>query len=305
MAAKPHDGTRRLASADIVVGVDGSEAADLAVRWAAETASQRGRRLRIVHGFDLAAAGAVYGIYDVITPPVIDAIRLAGADMVRTASRLARDVDPALTVEAEVSEANPAHLLIELSEAAHLVAIGAAGTGGPLSHLGSTLLAVASHGHGAVVVVRETGTEQQTRRIGPVVVGVDGGSVGTAAVGAAFAEASERNARLIAVHAWSDLYYDRFAGLPYTVSDRDTESAGQAVLDEQLAGWQEKYPNVLVIRKVYLSGPRQALVEWSRSAQLLVVGSRGRGGFRGLLLGSTSNALVQTAHCPVMVVHPQ
>ncbi|MGY4103074.1 universal stress protein [Nocardia sp. R16R-3T] len=304
MTTQQHDDPHRLASAEIVVGIDGSEAADLAVRWAAETAAQRGRRLRIVHGLDLSAAGAVYGLYDVITPPVIDTIRDEGTDMVRTARRLAHAVDPGLVVEAEVSEANPARRLIELSEAAHLVAIGSAGAGGTLSHLGSTLLAVSSHGHGAIVVVRDTGTEQQTRRVGPVVVGVDGGPISTAAIGAAFAEASERNARLIAVHAWSDSYYDRFAGLPCVISDRDAETAGQAILSDQLAGWPEKYPNVQVIRKVYLSGPRQALLEWSRSAQLLVVGSRGRGGFRGLLLGSTSNALVQTAHCPVMVVHP-
>ncbi|MEV2226091.1 universal stress protein [Nocardia vinacea] len=305
MTAQHHDDPHRLASAEIVVGTDSSEAADLAVRWAAETASQRGRRLRIVHGLDAAAAGAAYGIYEVIVPPVIDAIRREGADMLRTARRLAHQVDPGLTVETELSEANPAHLLIELSEAAHLVAIGATGNGGTLSHLGSTLLAVASHGRGAIVVVRDTGTEQQTRRVGPIVVGVDGGPASTAAVGAAIAEASERRTQLVAIHAWSDLYYDRFAGLPYSISDRDAETAGQAILAEQLAGWQEKYPNVQVIRKVYLSGPRQALCEWSRSAQLLVVGSRGRGGFRALLLGSTSNALVQHAHCPVMVVHPQ
>lgn len=295
----------RLASAEIVVGIDGSEAADLAVRWAAETASQRGRSLRIVHGLDLAAAGAVYGIYDVIEPPVIDAIRRAGADLVRTARQLAHQVDPTLIVETEVSEANPAHLLIEQSETAHLVAIGAAGAGGGLSHLGSTLLAVTSHGRGPIVVVRDTGTEQQTRRVGRVVVGADGGPVSGPAVGAAFAEASERDTQLVAVHVWSDLYHDRFAGLPYTIPDPFAETAGQAILAEQLAGWQEKYPDVPVIRKVYMSGPRRALLEWSRSAQLLVLGTRGRGGFRGLLLGSTSNALVQTAHCPVMVVQPQ
>ncbi|MEV6336005.1 universal stress protein [Nocardia vinacea] len=305
MTAQHRDEPHRLASAEVVVGTDGSEAADLAVRWAAETASQRGRGLRIVHGLDLAAAGSVYGMYDVIMPPVIDAIRREGADVLRTARRLAHQIDPGLTVETELSEANPAHLLIELSEAAHLVAIGAAGSGGTLSYLGSTLLAVASHGRGAIVVVRDTGTEQQTRRVGPVVLGIDGGPASTAAVGAAFAEASERRTRLVAVHAWSDLYFDRIAGLPYAVCDHDAETTGQAILAEQLAGWQEKYPDVQVIRKVYLSGPRQALREWSRSAQLLVVGSRGRGGFRGLLLGSTSDALVQTAHCPVMVVRPQ
>ncbi|WP_433715865.1 universal stress protein [Nocardia sp. CA-084685] len=92
MTAQHHDDPHRLPSAEIVVGIDGSEAADLAVRWAAEMASQRGRGLRIVHGLDLAAAGAVYGIYDVIMPPVIDAIRREGADLVRTARRLAHQV---------------------------------------------------------------------------------------------------------------------------------------------------------------------------------------------------------------------
>ncbi|MET8877386.1 universal stress protein [Nocardia sp. NPDC004604] len=305
MTIQHHTDPHRLASAEVVVGVDGSEAADLAVRWAAETASQRGRRLRIVYGLDLAAAGSVYGMYDVVMPPVINAIRRAGAELVDRARQLAQKVDPTLIVETEVSEDNPAHLLIERSETAHLVAIGAAGAGGTLSHLGSTLLAVASHGRGTIVVIRDSDTGRQIRHSGPVVVGADGGPVSTAAVAAAFEEASERNTQLVAVHAWSDPYYDRFAGLPYTIPDRDVETAGQTLLAEQLAGWHEKYPDVQVIRKVYLSGARQALLEWSQSAQLLVLGSRGRGGFGGLLLGSTSNALVQTAYCPVMVVHPQ
>ncbi|WP_169338070.1 hypothetical protein [Nocardia vinacea] len=101
---------------------------------------------------------------------MIDAIRREGADLVRAARHLAHQVYPTPTVEPEVSEANPAHLLIELSETAHLVAIGAAGSGGTLSYLGSTLLAVAGHGRGPIGVVRDTGTEQQTRRIGPVMV---------------------------------------------------------------------------------------------------------------------------------------
>ncbi|QBS45337.1 universal stress protein [Nocardia sp. CS682] len=303
MTTQHNDDPHRLASAAVVVGTDGSEAADLAVRWAAETASQRHRRLRIVYGLDLAAAQAVMGSYNLMVPAVIDAMRDQGAHAVRTARRLAHDIDPGLTVETEVSEESPAALLIRHSKSAYLVAIGAAGEGGTISHLGSTLLAVASHGHGAVVVVRDTGTEQQTRHLGPVVVGVDGSPVSEAAVGAAFAEASDRKTQLVAVHAWSDLHFDRFAGMPNAIPDRDVAAQAEQTLAEQLAGWQEKYPDVKVIRKVYLSGPSHHLLEWSRSAQLLVVGSRGRGGFRGLLLGSTSNGLVQYAHCPVMVVH--
>ncbi|WP_327098093.1 universal stress protein [Nocardia vinacea] len=297
MTTSNNDDPHRLTSAEVVVGVDGSEASDLAVRWAAETASQRQRRLRIVHGLDLASIGAL--------PGVLEKIRRRGQDYVLTAQRLAHRVDSALTVETEVSQANPAQLLIHRSEAAHLVAIGAAGTAGTLTHLGSTLLAVTNHGHGAIVVVRDASTEQQTRDIGPVVVGVDGSPVSEAAVAVAFAEADERKTQLVAVHACGELYLDIFIPLPDIRSDRDIENAGQALLAGQLTTWHAKYPNVHVIRKVYLSGPRRPLLDWSKSARLLVVGSRGRGGFRGLLLGSTSNALVQTAQCPVMVVHPQ
>ncbi|QBS44782.1 hypothetical protein DMB37_36560 [Nocardia sp. CS682] len=77
------------------------------------------------------------------------------------------------------------------------------------------------------------------------------------------------------------------------------------ISSERLAGWQEKYPDVTVTRKVYRTEPTEQLAEWSNSAQLIVVGSRGRGGFTGMLLGSTSHFLVQHAHCPVLVAHPE
>ncbi|WP_433715879.1 universal stress protein [Nocardia sp. CA-084685] len=301
MATPNNDDPHRLTSAEVVVGVDGSEASDLAVRWAAETASRRQRRLRIVHGLDLSSIGAAFSAL----PGVLGKIRGRGQDYVLMAQRLAHRVDSTLAVETEVSQANPAQLLIHRSEAAHLVAIGAAGTAGTLTHLGSTLLAVTNHGHGTIVVVRDTGTEQQTRDAGPVVVGVDGSPVSEAAIAVAFAEADERESQLVAVHACGELYLDIFTPFPSIRSDRDIETAGQALLAGQLTTWHAKYPDIHVIRKVYLSGPRRPLLDWSKSAQLLVVGGRGRGGFRGLLLGSTSNALVQTAQCPVMVVHPE
>ncbi|WP_442790072.1 universal stress protein [Nocardia sp. CDC160] len=84
----------------------------------------------------------------------------------------------------------------------------------------------------------------------------------------------------------------------------DVETVEESVLAERLAGWQEKYPDVKVIRRVYLSSPAAQLREWSEQAQLVVVGNRGRGSFLGMLLGSTAHSLVQHAYCPVMVVHP-
>ncbi|ONM48860.1 universal stress protein [Nocardia donostiensis] len=294
--------THQLVSAAVVVGAEGTPASDLAVGWAAEAAAQRKRTLVIAHGMNLYPARALLA-YGQLVDEASATLRRHGERVLAAARRIAREVDPHLAVETALSDDSGAKLLIELSKSAHLVALGAA-AGGSLSHLGSSLLAVTSHGHGAIVAVRESSTGQGIRHSGPVVVGVDGSRSSDTAIAAAFAEAAERETELVAVHAWSDLAFADYAGTAFVdVPVADLEAIEQAVLAERLAGWQEKYPDVPVVRKMYPASPRKHLLEWSETAQLLVVGSRGRGGFRGLLLGSTSNALVQHARCPVMVTH--
>lgn len=290
-------------SLSIVVGVDSSEPSELAVRWASRTASRRGGRLRIVHGYNLAAARILTGVYDQMERPVLEAAYRRGNDCVERARSLALQIDPSLTVETALSDAEPARLLVEESASAELTVIGASGEGSTPAHLGSTLLAVTSHGHGKVVVVRGHGTESSTGRERPVVVGLDGTAASNAAAAAAFAEADLLRVPVIALHTWHDLRFHWFAGMPETVDDPDIAAAAEAQLAEWLAEWMAKYPGVQVIRKIYLAGPDLHLIEWSKSAQLVVVGSRGRGGFHGLLMGSTSNIIVQRAHCPVLVAH--
>ncbi|MEU7631181.1 universal stress protein [Nocardia sp. NPDC049220] len=293
------------ASTAVVVGVDGSEGSDLAVRWTAEVAARRGRALHIVHGLDIAILQSVLGFYDVMDTATIEIAHRRGREIVDDAARSAQEVVPELDVATEVSDASPARVLIQHSKTAQFVVIGATGTAGTFAHLGSTLLAVATHGHGSIVVVRDTGTEQHIRHDGPVVVGIDGSPVSEVAVATAFAEAADRGVELVALHAWRDWNFGEFAGAPAPgVDATELGAAEYAVLAERLAGWQEKYPDVHVDRAVRQAGPTGLLREWSRSAQLIVVGSRGRGGFAGLLLGSTSNFLVQHAQCPVLVAHP-
>jgi nucleotide-binding universal stress UspA family protein len=294
----------RLASAEVVVGVDGTVASNLAVRWAARTAAQRGRTLLITHGMDLLSATADLDASAVRASVLTDEIRMRGADFVAMAERIAREEAPESTISTEVSEAHPAELLIRHSSTAHLVAMGVTPGIGAAVHLGSTLSAVVAHGHGSVVVVRTADPRGHLPADGPVVVGVDGSQAGEAAIATAFAEASDRGTTLVAVHGHHDLFVDSFAGYPFVDAPIGTmETTQQELLAERLRGWQEKYPNVRVRHKIYDLRIRQHLLEWSKTAQLIVVGSRGRGGFRGLLLGSTSNALVQHAYCPVMVVH--
>ncbi|MBF6183652.1 universal stress protein [Nocardia farcinica] len=295
----------RLSTAVFVVGVDGSAGSERAVRWAAATAARRGRGLRLVCALDLAASTAIFGSYALLVQPVVDELRARAIGYLTAAAEVAAQVAPEVAVETELVDSGPAQALIDRSAAAYAVVLGATGAGGGLSHLGSTLLKVVAHAHGSVVVVRDAEFAQRDNGTGPVVVGVDGSAASTPALAAAFAEAAERGVDLVAVHCWIDLPTDEVTGSGVRIEVDDIDTEARSMLAEQLAGWSEKYPEVAVERKVYLSGPRQHLLTWSKTAQLVVVGNRGRGGFRGLLLGSTSNALVQRAHCPVLVTHAE
>jgi nucleotide-binding universal stress UspA family protein len=105
------------------------------------------------------------------------------------------------------------------------------------------------------------------------------------------------------VHAYSDV--DHLQTAPSQASYLEPgpqQEQQQRLLAESLAGWPEKYPEVEVRRVMVTDRPRHELLTWSAKAQLVVVGSRGRGGFSGLLLGSTSQALIQHARCPVMIL---
>ena len=81
--------------------------------------------------------------------------------------------------------------------------------------------------------------------------------------------------------------------------------AEERALAERLAGWSERYADIAVERIVDRDNPAEALVERSAAASLVVVATRGRSGFAGLLLGSTGLALIQRAGCPVMLVGPE
>ncbi|WP_040815327.1 universal stress protein [Nocardia concava] len=304
MTEHEYDDPHHLASAGVVVGVDGSPGSDIAVRWAADLAASRDRELQLIHGLDLVGTSAIVGPYAVVTPAVIDAVRGKGREVIRHAREIAQAAHPDLRVSEHLYNDSSAGLLTDLSATAYAVVIGATGNAGTLAHLGSTLLSVTAHASGNVIVVRpDPEADNAVHASGPVVVGIDCGPVSEPAIAAAFAEASERGANLVAVHIWSDWSAGIFAGDQGMPALDDVETVEESVLSERLAGWQEKYPDVSVIRRVYVSNPAAQLQEWSKLAQLIVVGNRGRGGFVGLLLGSTAHSLVQHAHCPVMVVH--
>ncbi len=288
----------------IVVGVDGSEAATRALRWAAERAAHRGAPLHVVYAYGLVAR--YFAVEAPVPPSVIESLLEEAQTIVDNAADEAVAVAPGLAVSPEAVDEPPVPALTRRSRTAALVVLGASGLGGFTGMLaGSTAVAVAAHAHAPVVVVRCGEGRTTPPSTGPIVVGMDGSPLGERAVARAFEEARWRSAPLVAVHAWADVEDEsvlRRARLFFTNSSEEEEL--RAKLDDQLADWQARYPGVSVERVLVRDRPRRQLLDRSATAQLVVVGSRGRGGFTGLLLGSTSQALIHHAQCPVMVVRP-
>ncbi len=195
----------------------------------------------------------------------------------------------------------PTTVLVAESATAPLVVVGDRGLGGFEGLLvGSVAPALAAHAHCPVVVVRGLGAGTPAPEGGPVVVGVDGSPTSESALGFAVEEALALGASLVAVHAWQDVAVGDARGrLLHTDSVADEARAG---LDEGLAPWRAKHPELVIEPVVVRDRPARALVRHSAGAQLVVVGSRGRGPLAGLLLGSVSQAVLHHAAGPVAVV---
>lgn len=287
----------------VVVGVDGSASALHAVRWAAEQAVRRGLPLRIVHVY-VAPITLPGGVVD---PSIVrSAMRAQGSRWLSEAHTVAQAVAPALEPDLALENAPLIPVLAEESRSAELLVLGTRGLGGFTGLLlGSTATLLAGRAHCPLVVVRgdDTGT---VREHGPVVVGVDGTRNSEQAIAFAFAEASARDGRLVAVHTWTDSLADTaLLGHPEPPDFVPAQQQAFELLAERLAGWQEKYPDVHVTREVVRDHPSRALLRYAAGAALVVVGTRGRGGFRGLVLGSTGQHLLHHAPCPVAIVRTE
>lgn len=286
----------------ILVGVDGSPSALHAARWAAREAVRRHVPLRLLHACVLPPTSRP------VTLPggAVEALVEIGHQVLRKAEATMREIGPALEVRREVRVGGAAGLLIEESAKARMVVLGSHGLGGFEGMLvGSVSVGVSAHGHCPVVVVRGRTVDEPPPERGPVVVGVDGSRISEAALGFAFDAASLRGVPLIAVHTWTDMSAgETWSMLPFDIDYDEVAEDERRLLAERLAGWREKYPDVELRQVVLRDRPVRGLLETAEDAQLLVVGSRGRGALKGIGLGSTSQALLHHSVCPVAVVRP-
>jgi nucleotide-binding universal stress UspA family protein len=291
----------------IVVGVDGSPSSDLAVRWAAREAGMRNVPLSLVHvverppwGLLALGGGAVRPLSE-----ISEWQKPEGEGIISAAVELAKDsvqngALPQLHVEVYFSATGPA--LFDLSSHAQMIVVGCRGHGrmGRVL-LGSVSTGLIHHAHCPVAVIHdETPVASQPSTL-PVLVGIDGSPASELATAIAFDEASFRGVELIALHAWSDAHVSHIPSMEWSAQ----QAVGEEALAERLAGWRERYPDVAVRRRIVLDAPALHLLEEAESSQLVVVGSRGRGGFSGMLLGSVSTAVAQAARVPVIVARQQ
>lgn len=290
----------------VVVAVDGSDASKNAVRWAANTAMKRGIPLRLASSYTMPQFLYAEGM----VPPkeLFEDLQAETLEKIEEARALAHEVAPEIKIGHTVAEGSPIDMLLEMSHGVTMIVMGSRGMGG-LSGMvmGSVSASVVSHANCPVVVVREDNAVTESTKYGPVVVGVDGSEVSQKATEYAFAEAEARGAELIAIHTWMDMQVQAsLAGLSAAQAEwSEIEREQGELLNERIAPLVEKYPDVKVKKMIARDRPVRALSDAAEAAQLLVVGSHGRGGFKGMLLGSTSRALLQAAPCPMMVVRPE
>ncbi len=281
----------------VVVGIDGSEGSSLALAWAVEEVTRRHLPLMALCAWQSDYAPAtVATLRSTIEEQCRSVLEAATADV--------RKSTPGIELRTSTVHAQTASALIAASRHADTVVVGSRGLGAVKEALvGSTSMQLAAYASCPVVVVREVAARHGANR--RVVVGVDGSDQSTEATGYAFEQASQRGLGLTVLQAWDASFYTSSVALSTLAETWNDLAVEQEVITSAaIAGWTEKYPNLDVRTHVIKGRPADILVDASQAAELVVVGSRGRGGFRGLHLGSVSRNVLHLAHCPVAIIRP-
>ncbi|MFH9589615.1 universal stress protein [Streptomyces luteogriseus] len=279
----------------IVVGVDLDPSKRLVLAWATDEADRRHLPLRLVHAQGVPTGGYRSGEVRPSWEEWNRALHGLGEQVLREAVAFVESRRPAVEVSTLLAEGEPAWVLREEARGAALVVVGSwhLSRRREMFSAASVVLPITAHAPCPVAVVPEP--EHVTQQPAYFVVGVDGSPHSAAAVDVAYEEAALHGALLRALYVWH----------PPLLGVLDEEAAVREcrrVLSETVAGRTATHPDVELHHEVVRGHPVRVLTEASEHALGLVVGTRGHGGFTGMLLGSVSQGVLHHARCPVITV---
>lgn len=287
----------------IVVGVDGSPQCDKAARWAAQEASAR--NLPIVLAGSYILPQFLYAEGMAPSRALVQEMEENVQDSIDRAAEVVRAVDDSLEIIEKLRAGSPIPLLLKYSRTATMLVVGSRGLGGVAGALlGSVSASLVGHARCPVVVLRDDMEVAAMSSDSPIVVGIDGSPISDLAVRHAFEMAKDHRCGLVAVNAWLDrAMQSTIATINLSAADwQRAHEEQERMVNAVLAPFIEEYPDVPVTVHVKRESPELSLAEVGKDARLIVVGSHGRGGFAGMLLGSTSRALLRLSPQPLMVV---
>jgi nucleotide-binding universal stress UspA family protein len=270
----------------VVVGMDETSATEAVLNWATDEAWLRGVPLRLVSVIQPPVPPPTFGYVVPVSVSEVELLEKQAAERLEAAASKVAELRPDVAVSTERITGLVARSLLDAARGAELLVLG-------------------THGHGELhdLMVGSIGRQIAAHATCPVaVIPVRTDHKGGPENGRDLAD--RHGLPLTAIHSWDVPNYDAIGlGAPIIPTDfADIENSELRAMAESLGGWRERHPGVAVRQRIVHGSPAQVLVEASHGAAALVVGTRGHGGFAGLLLGSVSHSLLHHSQCPVVVV---
>ncbi|GAB3693802.1 universal stress protein [Nocardiopsis oceani] len=290
----------------VIVGVDGSPAARAALAWATAAAARRCEQLRIVHGLGTPTVTGTSPNLKSGRDKADEAAREAGHALLTESAEYAREAQPGLDVATVLAPEDAPAVLLNEAKHRDIIVVGSRGLGAVRAiMLGSVSVRASSHAPCPVVIVPEG---ERGRHEGRVVVGVDGSDSSRRALRFALEHALATDSDVVVVNSWEvPLPQDAASlaadaqSLHEEVFDRQSEEVVAGVLAEVI---DDRTENLDISAVRMQANPVEALLKAGEDADLIVVGSRGRGGVRGLVMGSVSQGVLHHAKGAVAVLPP-
>jgi len=292
----------KIVGSKIVVGVDGSEPSTAALRWAAHEAHRRGAEVLVVSCYSAPVYGSPMGaVY-----PAREELAMykeGAAALVGRATDIVAEIDPQLTVDALIEMSAPATAISDAAHQGDEIVVGATGHTDFLDGLlGSVTTSVMHRARVPVIVVPAKSVAEAAPKMQKIVVGVDGSVSSLQALDWAYDEALLTGAELTVVHGWIYPYDGPRTSVNEPRELMQLDATEELKTSVASLGDRSRSGAVPIHAKLVEQSPAEALLGEAKDADLLVVGSRGRGVLLASLLGSVCHTVVHHATCPVAII---